>query len=109
MVTGFKHILAGSITRERDTLAGKAEQQAAVLGAKLEAAKAQIDQQSHSMVETKQMAAREIDRLAERLTEAETERDDARKSAAYAREQAARFAGQIEAIGFKEKPASEGK
>jgi chromosome segregation ATPase len=86
-----------------------AEQQAAVLGAKLEAAKAQIDQQSHSMVETKQMADREIARLAERLTEAETERDDARKSAADAREQAARFAGQIEAIGFKEKPASEGK
>lgn len=86
-----------------------AEQQAAVLGAKLEAAKAQIDQQSHSMVETKQMAAREIDRLAERLTEAETERDDARNSAADAREQAARFAGQIEAIGFKEKPTGESK
>lgn len=86
-----------------------AEQQAAVLGAKLEAAKAQIDQQSHSMVETKQMTAREIDRLAERLTEAETERDEARKSAADAREQAARLAGQIEAIGFKENSASERK
>ena len=64
-----------ALTRERDTLTGKAAQQAAVLAARLEICVA----------------------TAQETRQAQAERDDARKQAAEAREQAARLAGQLEA------------
>lgn len=63
-----------------------AEQQVAVLNVKLEAAAAQVRQQEQ-----------EAQRTAERLAQAQVERDEARRVAAEAREQMAKLAGQLTA------------
>ncbi len=63
-----------------------AEQQAAVLNAKLEASAGQLRQQQE-----------EAQRATERLAQAQVERDEARRVAAEAREQSAKLAGQLAA------------
>ena len=73
-----------------------AEQQAAVLAAKLEGVTAQLTHQAEANAEARKLAAQEAHRAAERMTQAQAERDEARKVAADARELAARLAGQLE-------------
>ncbi len=73
-----------------------AEQQAAVLAAKLEGLTTQLTHQAEANAEARKLAAQEAHRAAERMTQAQAERDEARKVAADAREQAARLAGQLE-------------
>ena len=59
-------------------------------------AKAEAAELGHA--EQRKQAATEAHRAAERMTKAQTERDDATKSAAEARERAAGLAGQVEAM-----------
>lgn len=82
-----------------------AEQQAAVLGAKLEAAadrinraEARAEQIEKQAEKTAQQHAEVCAVSAQEIRQIQTERDDARKVAAEAREQAARLAGQLEAL-----------
>jgi Mg2+ and Co2+ transporter CorA len=82
-----------------------AEQQAAVLGAKLEAAadrinraEARAEQIEKQAEKTAQQHAEARAASAQETRQAQAERDDARKVAAEAREQAARLAGQLEAL-----------
>lgn len=58
--------------------------------------KAEAIEQAHT--EQRKQAATEAHRAAERMTKAQTERDDATKAAAEARERAAGLAGQVEAM-----------
>lgn len=55
-----------------------------------------LTEQAHQ--EQRKQAAQEAYRVAERLVKAETERDNARKAATSAREEAARLRGQIELL-----------
>lgn len=73
-----------------------AEQQAAVLTAKLEGISSQLTHLEQVNGEARKLAAQEAHRAAERMTQAQAERDEARKVAADARELAARLAGQLE-------------
>lgn len=82
-----------------------AEQQAAVLAAKLDGAMAQLAQQGEAHAEARKQAAAEAHRATERMTQAQAERDEARKVAAEAREQAARLAGQLEVFTAQQEPA----
>ena len=59
-------------------------------------AKAEAAVQTHQ--EQRKQAAAEASRVAERLTKAHAERDNARKEAAMAREEAAQLRGQVEAL-----------
>ncbi|HCU2043438.1 TPA: DNA-binding protein [Pseudomonas aeruginosa] len=59
-------------------------------------AKAEADQDAHQ--EQRKAAAAEAHRIAERLTAAQAERDQATKAAGQAREEAARMAGQIDTL-----------
>lgn len=79
-----------------------AEQQAAVLAAKLEGVTVQLAQQAEVNVEARKLATEEAQRVVERLMQTQAERDEARKVAAEAREQAARLAGQLETLKAKE-------
>jgi len=81
------------LTRERDTLAGKAEQQAA----ELEHLRAALADAQQGRTVAEQQAAVLVAKI-EACAEAKAERDEARKAAAEAREQAARLAGQLEAL-----------
>ena len=85
-----------------------AEQQAAVLGAKLEAASDRANRAEARAEQIEQQAAKaaqvhETARAAavQETRQAQTERDEARQSAATAREEAARLAGQLQAMAFK--------
>ncbi len=82
-----------------------AEQQAAVLSAKLEAcadrvsrAEARADQIEQQAAKAAQAHDTARTAAAQETRQAQAERDDARKIAAEAREQAARLAGQLEAL-----------
>ena len=59
-------------------------------------AKAEATEQAHA--EQRKQTATEAHRAAERMTKAQTERDDATKTAAEARERAAGLAGQVQAM-----------
>ncbi|EAB8931768.1 KfrA protein [Escherichia coli] len=59
-------------------------------------AKAEAEQEAHQ--EQRKAAATEAHRMAERLTAAQAERDQATKAAGQAREEAARMAGQIDTL-----------
>lgn len=86
-----------------------AEQQAAVLAAKLEGVTTQLAHQTEANGEARKLAAQEAHRAAECMTQAQAERDEARKAAAAAREQAARLAGQLEAFTAAQKVMPEGQ
>jgi len=73
-----------TVTSERDQL----RMEWATLQVKYEALE-------HSQQEQKRQAATEVHRIAERLTKIEAERDEERKGAAKAREEAARLSGQL--------------
>ena len=73
-----------------------AEQQAAVLAAKLDGATAQIAQQREAHAEVLKQAADAREQAAELMVKIRAELDEARKQAADAREQAARLQGQID-------------
>ena len=88
-----RFITALAASRSRDA----AEQQAAVLAAKLEGATANLAQQTEAHAEARKLVAQEAHRAAERMAQAQAERDEARKLAAEAREQTARLAGQFSA------------
>jgi colicin import membrane protein len=75
-----------------------AEQQSAVLTAKLEAASVQLTQQAEAYAEVRKQASQAAQIAAEHVTQTQAERDEARKRAADAREQAARLAGQLETL-----------
>ena len=59
-------------------------------------ARAEAAVQTHQ--EQRKQAAAEANRVAERLTKAYAERDNARKEAAKAREEAVQLRGQVEAL-----------
>lgn len=74
-----------------------AEQQAAVLVARLEGVMAQLAQQAEASAEARKLAAQEAHRVAEQLTSVQSARDEARIEASKAREEVARLAGQLQA------------
>jgi len=82
-----------ALTSERDTLAGKAQQQAA----ELEHLRAALAEAQQGRTAAEQQAAVMATKI-EACAEIRAERDEARKVAAEAREQAARLAGQLEAL-----------
>lgn len=82
--------LAASLT-ETQSETMKAQAALAGLTAKAEAAEQAYQEQ-------RKQAAAEAHRAAERMTKAQTERDDATKAAIEARERAAGFAGQLQAM-----------
>jgi colicin import membrane protein len=91
-----------------------AEQQAAVLAAKLEACADRVSRAEARVEQIEQQAAKaaqahEEARAAatQEARQVQAERDEARKVAAEAREQAARLAGQLEALTAKERKADE--
>jgi colicin import membrane protein len=92
-----------------------AEQQAAVLAAKLEACADRVSRAEARVEQIEQQAAKAAQAHEEEARAAATqearqvqaERDEARKVAAEAREQAARLAGQLEALTAKERKADE--
>jgi colicin import membrane protein len=86
--------LNASIGSERQRHQQEAEQLRAEL-AKVQA-KAEAAEESHQ--EQRKQVAAEAQRTAERMTKTETERDDATKAAIEARERAAGFAGQLQAM-----------
>ncbi|MGA3984206.1 DNA-binding protein [Ralstonia nicotianae] len=61
-------------------------------------AEAQAEAQAEAHAEQRKQAAQEAHRAAERLTKTQTERDEAQKATAEARERAAGLAGQLEAV-----------
>lgn len=82
-----------------------AEQQAAVLAAKLEAAADRINRAEERAEQLERQAEKTAQQhtdaraeSAQEIRQAQVERDDARKVAAEAREQAARLAGKLEAL-----------
>jgi chromosome segregation ATPase len=112
--------IAAEIERLRAALADAqqgrtaAEQQAAVLAAKLEACAERVARAEARVEQIEQQAAKaaqvhEDARAAavQETRQAQAERDEARKVAAEAREQAARLAGQLEALTAKERNADE--
>lgn len=91
-----------------------AEQQAAVLAAKLEACAERVARAEARVEQIEQQAAKTVQAhdaaraaTAQETRQLQAERDDARLQAASAREQAARLAGQLEALTVKEKNADE--
>jgi chromosome segregation ATPase len=96
---------AGAIERRADDLGtelGRVHEQAqaerARHAAELAALKAAADAQTERHAAQRQLAAQETHRLAERMTQAEAGRDQARQEAAQAREQAARLQGHVDAL-----------
>ncbi len=75
-----------------------AEQQAAVLAAKLEACADRAEQIEQQAAKAAQAHDTARAAAAQEIRQAQAERDEARKVAAEAREQAARLAGQLEAL-----------
>lgn len=86
-----------------------AEQQAAVLAAKLEGITTQLARQEEIYVEFRKLAEQETHRADERITQVQAERDEARKIAADAREQAAKLAGQLEVKSTENKIKNQNK
>lgn len=66
--------------------------------AELVKVQAKAEAQAEAHAEQRKQAAQEAHRAAERLTKAQTERDEAQKATAEARERAAGLAGQLEAV-----------
>ncbi len=91
-----------------------AEQQAAVLAAKLEACAERVARAEARVEQIEQQAAKAAQAneearaaAAQEARQVQAERDEARKVAAEAREQAARLAGQLEALTTKERKTDE--
>lgn len=75
-----------------------AEQQAAVLSARLDGLHAQLAQVNEAHAETRKIAEQEAQRTAERMAKVQVERDNAMKEANTANVQAAKLAGELEAF-----------
>lgn len=74
----------------------EAEQNAAVLASKLDAAEKRLAHQAEQFAEARKFAAQEAHRVAERLVKAEADRDEARHQAWEAREKLARCTGELQ-------------
>lgn len=86
--------------QHKQTAAEIAAARAATEAARAELVKVQAKAEAAELAhaEQRKQAATEAHRAAERMTKAQTERDDATKAATEARERAARLAGQVEAM-----------
>jgi colicin import membrane protein len=94
--TGTPTRRAGALAEQQKASQAAAAQPDQVRGELVKAqAKAEADQEAHQ--EQRKTAAAEAHRMAERLTAAQGERDQARQDASAAREEAARLAGQLTA------------
>jgi chromosome segregation ATPase len=91
----------GELEREHMRLTGEASTLHAALEnvrAELAATKAKADVDAQHHAGQRSQAAKAAHQLAERMTKAEAERDNARKAETQAREQAARLHGQVDAL-----------